>query len=94
MNHDKGISSYRDLPIELIKDMRDAVIRKLSELTGKTIESSCSMLDKPRPHGPPETKPLIDQYDKLSLEIYVYNQRRRNAHINKIAFGKEDKLAD
>jgi len=94
MNHDKGISSYRDLPIELINDMRDAVIRKLSELTGETIEPCRSMPDKPRPHWPPETKPLIEQYGKLSFEINVYGQRRRIAFINKIAFGKEDKLPD
>ena len=94
MNHDKGISSYRDLPIELINNKRDAVIRKLSELTGETIEPCRSMPDKPRPHWPPETKSLIEQYGKLSFEIDVHNQRRRIAFINKIAFGKEDKLPD
>ena len=94
MNHDKGISSYRDLPIDLINDMRDAVIRKLSELTGETIEPFRSMPDKPEPHWPPETKSLIGQYGKLSLEISVHGQRRRVALINKIAFGKDDKLPE
>ena len=94
MNHDKGISSYRDLPIELIREMQNAAIRKLSELTGETIEPCHSIPDKPRPHWPPETEPLIEQYGKLSSEVNVYGQRRRIAFINKIAFGKEDKLPD
>ncbi len=94
MNHDKGISSYRDLPIELIKDMEDAVVRKLSALTGENIEAWCFIPEKQRTHWPSETKPLIEQFKKLATEISVYGQRRRVAYINKIAFGKKDKLSD
>jgi len=94
MNHDKGISSYRDLPIELIKDMEDAVVRKLSALTGEHIEAWRFIPGKPRPDWPLETKPLITQFNKLSLEISVHGQRRRVALINKIAFGKDDKLPE
>ena len=92
MNHDKGISNYRDLPIELIKDMEDAVVKKLSALTGENIEAWRFIPDKPRPHWSPETKPLIEQFKKLATEISVSGQRRRVAYVNKIAFGKKGKL--
>ena len=73
MKHDKGISSYRDLPIELIKDMEDTVVRKLSALTGENIEAWWFIPGKQRTHWPSETKPLIEEDFKGKTNICKSN---------------------